>query len=312
MNYDVTVGILTFNRPKGLRETLNSCLNQKNTLNLKIDIIVIDNHPSGNGKEVVDQLCRPDLRIRYVQDLSRNMSVLRNRGFLEAKAPLVAFIDDDEAAAPDWLDTLVVALHRSNAAIAVGLRSARFEASPPAYDPAGRMFIRDLQLPDLSAVELVTSWGKPRYGLGTGNSLFILDRCFGDGEPMMRESFGNAGGEDAELFARLYRNGRQIVWTSKALVTETVTPQRTTIAYRLIRTRREAQHYVSIYLDGSTRPRATYIELMFKGLVQVVIGTLIRFICFEDVSKSRIRGRLLCANGMGKLTWRRAVGYLPE
>ena len=240
------------------------------------------------------------------------MSTLRNRGFAEARGGLVAFIDDDEIAAVDWLDQLVAALRDTAADIAVGPRLAHFTAGAPSYDPHGAYFVRDLKLADRTLIQLTAASGKPRYGLGTGNSLFHMKNCFPDGAPPMRESFGDAGGEDAELMARLHRKGRKIVWAAKAFVTETVEPRRTSIDYRLIRTRRETQHYVAIYLDGAHDPIRAWSVLMIKGAIQVVTGLMLTVCTGEFLSKRRIRGRLLIEHGLGKLTWRRPVGYISE
>lgn len=311
--FDVSIVICTYDRADGLAKTLASCLAQTNGLGLKLEIVVIDNHPSGNGRPVVDALSGQSRPLRYVTELTRNMSTLRNRGFTEAQGEMVAFIDDDEVAAEDWLDHLVGALNRSGADIAVGPRLAIFAAGhPPPYDPEGAQFTRDLKLPDGALVELTTPSGKPRYGLGTGNSLFHKSRCFPDGQEAMRVEFGDAGGEDAELFVRLHRQGRKIVWAAKAYVTETVAEHRTEVAYRLIRTKRETQHYVSIYLDAANRSPLVWATLMAKGVVQVACGASLALLTGELGSKRRLKARLLIAHGMGKLDWNRAVGYIRE
>jgi succinoglycan biosynthesis protein ExoM len=311
---DLSLVILTYDRPEGLRETLASCLKQTNRLGLKIEIVVIDNHPTLSGQAVVEAMnTHANMPMRYISDLVRNMSALRNRGFTEAAGTMVAFIDDDEFADPDWTDEIVTALSKADAAIAVGPRHAHFAAgSPPAYDPGGQSFVRDLHLADGALIELVAARGKPNYGLGTGNSLFDLQKCFGDGTEMMRDSFGDAGGEDAELFVRLYREGRTIVWAAKAIVTETVAPHRTKIGYRLIRTVREAQHYMTIYLDGARHPGLSYLELVLKGVAQVAAGGVVTVLTLEFLSDKRLAGRLLIANGIGKLSWNKPIGYISE
>lgn len=310
---DLSILICTYDRPASLEATLRSCLSQNNALGLSIEIVVVDNHPSGSARAVLEALAR-DARwpLRYVTELTRNMSTLRNRGFAEAKGRLAALIDDDEVAAPDWLDQLVSALRTANADMAVGPRLAVFAAEPPAYDPQGAQFVRTFDLADGALVPVTAPSGKPRYGLGTGNSLFDMARCFPNGEPAMREAFGDAGGEDAELFVRLYRQGRKIVWAANAVVTETVAPHRTAVAYRLIRVRREAQHYVSIYLDASPNPRLTWATLMAKGAAQVVVGFALSVLTFEFGSSRRLRARVLMEHGLGKLLWKRAVGYIVE
>ena len=314
MSCDCSIVIATYDRPEGLAATLSSVLAQTNALGLIGEIVVIDNHPSQSGKAVAEAAVGAlPWPVRHVTELTRNMSTLRNRGFSEARGGLVAFIDDDEAADPDWLDQLVGALRATDADIAVGPRLARFiSGSPPAYDPTGGQFVRDLHLPDRALVDLTAPSGKPRYGLGTGNSLFCLARCFADGEPAMREAFGDAGGEDAELFVRLHRRGRRIVWAARAFVTETVPPHRTTVAYRLTRTLREAQHYVSIYRDGARRPRLTALELWAKGVLQVTVGGLWAALTLEFLSNQRLSARILIANGLGKVRWAKPVGYIIE
>jgi glycosyltransferase involved in cell wall biosynthesis len=311
---DLSIVIATYDRPAHLALTLQSCLSQINDLGLDLEIIVIDNHPSGSGRQVCERLAKDFKRpIRYLVDLTRNMAVLRNRGFSEALGLWLAFIDDDEIADASWTDALVRALQATDADIVVGPRLARFEAGrPPAYDPEGESFVRDLGLADQAEIVLTEPSGKPRYGLGTGNSLFNLARCYVPGHGPMLTAFGDAGGEDAELFVRLHREGRRIVWSTKALVTETVPAHRTTPAYRFLRTRRETQHYVSIYLDGARNRRLAWIVLMAKGLAQTAVGALIAAAAFEFGSESRIAGRLLMAHGLGKLTWTHRVGCITE
>ena len=311
---DLSVVVATYDRPASLERTLQSCLAQANAMGLRIELVVVDNHPSQNAWPVVEALAaRSPWPIRHVRELTRNMSTLRNRGFKVARGGLVAIIDDDEVAAPDWLDQLVGALRTTDADVAVGPRLARFEdGGPPAYDPQGRQFTRDLGLADGATIPLVTASGKPRYGLGTGNSLFDLGRCFPNGAPAMRTEFGDAGGEDAELFVRLHRQGRRIVWAAGARVTEAVAPHRTAAAYRLLRTRREAQHYVAIYVDASRRPGLTRTLLLAKGVAQVAVGALSALVTAEFGSERRVRARLLMAHGLGKLTAHRPVGFIAE
>jgi len=311
---DLSLVIATYDRPAMLAETIASCLAQTNRLGLAIEIVVVDNHPSRNGGPVAERLgAGAAFPIRYVVEPTRNMSVLRNRGFAEARGRYLAFIDDDEQADPDWTDELVAALRASDAAIVVGPRFARFAAgSPPPYDPEGRQFSRDLHLPDLAEVHLTRADGKPRYGLGTGNSLFDVEKCFGDDRAPMRVAFGDAGGEDAELFVRLNRSGRRIVWAAKAKVTETVLPHRTEIAYRLIRTRRETQHYVAIYLDGARHPRLALASLWLKGVLQLAAGAALAAVTGEFGSQTRLKGRLLMEHGRGKLRRDQPVGYIAE
>ena len=315
--FDLTVSIATYDRPALLERTLRSVLAQVNRLGLRMEILVTDNHPSGNGREATDRVAgEAAMPVRYQQELARNMSVLRNAGIAAARGALLAFIDDDEFADPDWTDELVGCLRRTRADIVVGPRLAVFASGhAPAYDPTGSYFARDLHLPPDAQIPLVRSDGKHQFGLGTGNSLFRMDRCFpgaASGALPFDLGFGNAGGEDSEVFVRLYKSGRTIVWAAAARVTETVPEHRTTIAYRLLRTRRETQAYVNTYLFHAPHPRRVWLSLMGKGLLQLAAGTAITVLTAEFLSDSRLKGRLLMTHGLTKLQWHKPVGYIDE
>lgn len=311
--FDVTVSIATYDRPEGLARTLESVLGQTNRLGLAYEILVTDNHPAGAGEAVVARLAaNAAVPLRYQRDLTRNMSTLRNVGIKAARGAYVAFIDDDEFADPDWLDALMGAVRRTAADIAVGPRLAVFASGKaPAYDPTGAMFARDLDLPGDAVLDLLRADGKQRYGLGTGNSIFRAETCFRDPEPFSR-AYGDAGGEDAEFFIRQHRQGRRIVWAADARVTEIVFEHRTEVAYRLVRARRETQHYVAIYLANAPHPRRTWLKLMAKGALQTAAGFAIALLTGEFGSRERLRGRLLMAYGLGKLSWQNPVGYIDE
>jgi succinoglycan biosynthesis protein ExoM len=60
--------------------------------------------------------------------IARNISVARNACLDAATAPLVAFIDDDEVASPEWLVALVGTWESSNADVVLGPVQALYGA----------------------------------------------------------------------------------------------------------------------------------------------------------------------------------------
>jgi succinoglycan biosynthesis protein ExoM len=311
--FDVTISIATYDRVELLERTLASCLGQRNSLGLTYEILVTDNHLSGNAQPLVERIAASSaVPIRYQRELARNMSVLRNAGIKMALGAYVVFIDDDEYAEPDWLDNLMGAIRRTGADIAVGPRLAVFQAGhPPAFDREGRFFERNYDLPPDALIALVGDDGRPVYGLGTGNSMFRADTCFRDAEPFSL-AFGDANGEDIEFFMRQYREGRTIVWAADARVTEVVPEHRTDIAYRLVRARRETQIYANVFMEYAKSRRRTWLLLMTTGVLQVVLGSLITVLTWEYGSKARLKGRIMVIKGLAKLSWRNPVGYIDE
>jgi glycosyltransferase involved in cell wall biosynthesis len=92
----VSVGIPTYNRPAGLRRTLECICGQTYS---NIEIVVSDNaSPDSATKSVVDEFATRDHRIRYFGQLS-NIGAMENFRFVLARASGEYFMwaaDDDE------------------------------------------------------------------------------------------------------------------------------------------------------------------------------------------------------------------------
>jgi succinoglycan biosynthesis protein ExoM len=310
---DVSVCIATYNRLELLGDTIQSVLDQKNLLGLRFEIVISDNHPSGNAEPLVAAIAaKTDIPVRYHQNTTRNFSELRNSSVAQSRGAFIAFIDDDEFADPFWLDELMGAMQRTGADIGVGPRLAIFpDGRKPSYDPSGRSFERHADLEPDALVPLVRADGKPMYGLGTGNSMYRVATCFTDDEPFLRR-FGNADGEDMEMLMRLYRQGRTIVWAAKAVVTEVIVAHRLAVNYRFVRARRETKVFALHYTEHSPNPGRIKRLLAAQGLVQLAMGCAITLLTWEFGSKTRIGGRKLIIIGLGKMFWKKSVGWIEE
>jgi glycosyltransferase involved in cell wall biosynthesis len=103
---EVTVVIPTKDRWTLLRRALACALGQRD---VAVEVVVVDD---GSATRAPDWLhASADPRVRSVhQSPSRGVARARNRGIEEARAPLVAFLDDDDLWAPDHLRRVVDAL----------------------------------------------------------------------------------------------------------------------------------------------------------------------------------------------------------
>jgi succinoglycan biosynthesis protein ExoM len=310
---DLTISIATYDRNVLLAETIRSCIDQTNALGLTYEIVVTDNHPDALGKTVVDAMAPASpVPIRYIQETARNMSVLRNASIADARGTYLAFVDDDEFADPHWTDELVGALRRTGADIAVGRRLAVFNAGrPPAYDPTGRTFERHADLKPDQTIELVRADGKPLYGFGTGNSIYVKATCFQGPEPF-KIAFGDGHGEDMEFLMRMYREGKRLVWAENAVVTEVIMDHRLLTPYRFVRARRETQVFVMHYLEHAPHPGRVRLLLAVQGLIQMVSGAVMTLLTWEFGSVKSIRFRRLFIKGQSKLFFHNPVRYIDE
>ena len=99
----VTVVIPTHKRETRLSFALDALAAQTVALD-RFEVIVVRSPGAGPRTEP-----RPGLDVRFLEAPEANISLQRNLGWREARAPLVAFTDDDCRPAPDWLERLLAA-----------------------------------------------------------------------------------------------------------------------------------------------------------------------------------------------------------
>lgn len=101
---EISIVIPTYKRPHLLKRCLNSLIKQ--TLNHSLyEIIVIDDAKQHYLKKDIKSFCKKNgLYVRYLSTKgSRGPAAARNKGWKNAKGQIIAFIDDDVIAFPDWL-----------------------------------------------------------------------------------------------------------------------------------------------------------------------------------------------------------------
>lgn len=189
MTPDISVVIPTHNRVDLLSTTLRTALWQRD---VTLEVIVVDDGSAESAASSVERLRAP--RVRLVRnDSPQGVSVARNRGAAEARAPWLAFCDDDDLWAPDKLARQLAAardhgrLWAYGGAVHVSLDLRVLSAKLP---PAPERLVGAL----------------PAWSLMPGGSSNVIVRA---------DTFQAAGGWDAslinladwDLWARLARQG---------------------------------------------------------------------------------------------------------
>lgn len=117
----VSVVIPTCNR----REILGRCIEALAAQTLDgFEVIVVDDCSSDDTLEMLASFARenPGLRLRWLRnDDHLGANVSRNRGIEAAQGRIIAFLDSDCIAHPDWLRNLIAALDQDSVAAATGL-----------------------------------------------------------------------------------------------------------------------------------------------------------------------------------------------
>jgi GT2 family glycosyltransferase len=118
----LSVVICTFRRANLLTDVLTRLLRQTQA---PAEVLLVDNEVSGEVEGLVTRLAtQAPFPIRYLPEPALGLSHARNRGVREARAPLVAFLDDDAFAAPGWVAAL---LRGAEAHPAAGVFAGRVE-----------------------------------------------------------------------------------------------------------------------------------------------------------------------------------------
>jgi glycosyltransferase involved in cell wall biosynthesis len=201
----LSVILPTFNRAASLPLALGALLRQSADP-ASYEIVVVDNNSTDGTAAVVAHHDRG--RVRLVAESRQGLSYARNTGLEAARAPIVAFTDDDVEVAPDWVETILAALDRQPDIDGVGGRVLpAWQGSRP------RWLTRDhwapLALQDHGDSRRVFDRGTP-VGLIGANVAFrreVFDRVGLFSPEVQRVKDGIGSTEDHELLTRLYEAG---------------------------------------------------------------------------------------------------------
>ena len=237
LSFDIC--ICTFRRSQ-VTATLHSISRLALEPNWIIRVIVADNDETPSARDIVEATARDcSLSVTYLHAPACNISVARNACLDAATAPLVAFIDDDEVASPEWLAALVGTLNAGNADVVLGPVQAGYRSDCPGWLRGG----------DFHSTKPVWVGGKIITGY-TSNVLFRRTAPALNGR-RFRLDLGRSGGEDTIFFSGVHRAGGKIDYAAKALVTEAVAVERANLWWLVQRRFRFGQtHGLLLMEDG--------------------------------------------------------------
>ena len=196
---EVSVVISTRDRPARLERQL-AALWAQTVPPETFEVIVVDD---GSGPDTMALLERERTRsggLRVIRrDVAAGPATGRNEGWRAARAPLVAFTDDDCEASPGWLEALLLAAAEHPGAVLQG-RILPLPSEEPSFGP----FSHTIRIEELSRGFETANIAYPRE---------LLERLGGFDET----SFSKAGGEDTDLGWKAVEAGAPAVFVADAL-----------------------------------------------------------------------------------------------
>ncbi|HEX2271459.1 MAG TPA: glycosyltransferase family 2 protein [Pyrinomonadaceae bacterium] len=206
---EVSVIIPTYNRSALLRDAVMSVLGQESPS--AFEIVIVDNNSKDDTAAVVQSLMEQHPgRLSYILETRQGNAHARNRGVKEARAPIVAFIDDDVIVERDWLTSLKNALDsRAELSFVGGKVLPQWTTPPPSWLTPEHW--SPLAVLDYGPDELIIGGNSPR-GLLTANIAFrrsVFDEV-GQFSPHLQRVKNAVGSmEDTEFLLRVCRSGKQ-------------------------------------------------------------------------------------------------------
>ncbi|MFN3669557.1 MAG: glycosyltransferase family 2 protein [Brevundimonas sp.] len=296
---DVAVIVPTLRRPESLERALRSLFAQTGVDARVSAIVVVDNDPGGSAAATVEGLrAGSPWTLTYVHAPKPGVATARNAGLAETDAPLIAFLDDDEAAAPDWLAALLKARDETGADAVFGPITGRAPEAQAWLKPYLERFFGREGPPRTQVID---------HPYGCGNSLLTRGAALPGAAPF-DVGADHAGGEDDALFAALAARGGRFGWAADAWVEEFAPAHRATLRYALARAFAYGQGPSQTAAAARNWPGVA--RWMAIGAAQAVVWgaasaalTLIR-------SPKRADMYDRTARGVGKLLWMK--GFEPH
>lgn len=133
MQIDFSIVICTHNRASMLADCIESLLNQTVDKN-RFEMIIVDNNSTDNTEETAKELVKNHNNIKYFKESIIGYSAPRNCGWKNASGDIIAYIDDDEIAAPDWLESIEKTFRiEEKPDIVGGIYLIKYDVTPPEW-----------------------------------------------------------------------------------------------------------------------------------------------------------------------------------
>lgn len=284
----IDICIATFRRPAWLERLLQELTVQQLPDGVSHRIIVVDNDPLESARGVVEAAGVSFPAIVYLTQTAQNISLTRNRAIDHSDGDLIAFIDDDESAPPEWLSLLLATMERHAADVVIGPVGGILPDDAPRWVAKGGFFDPPKR-PTGTAV---------RVG-GTGNALVKATAV--RGRIAFDPRYGLSGSEDTDFFYRLWQSGARMIWCQEALVIEHVPPERLTVHWLLQRGFGAGQGYADAVgrpVGGGPRRWRWILERTFA----LAASCFLTLCCIPFGRALTVRYAMMSATHLGRLS----------
>ena len=224
----ISAVISTYNRDKYLTGVLDSLLKQSLSYD-QFEIVLVNNN-STDQTEIISKAFEaqhPEVNFLYFVEKNQGLSHARNRGILESKGDYIAFVDDDAYLCKDYLKEVVEYMDAQSETDAIGGKILlQFEGTRPKWankylDPLWAAY---------NAGEEIVLFKNDSYPIGC-NMAFrssVFEKIGNFNVNLGRVGKNLAGGEEKDMFMRMYQKNMKVAYLPKAYVYHNIPESRMT------------------------------------------------------------------------------------
>lgn len=270
---------------------------------IEVEVCVVDNEARPNNRGIVNSLrARSPLLIHYIHEPRRGIAAARNKVLDVAqrdKCDWIAFIDDDETAAPDWIAEMM---------------DPGYRHVPVLIGNVDYVYPKPLPFWAVPKTPRSKTEGRREKTATTTNVRFSMKLVRAG--LRFDETLGLMGGEDSEFFSAAHKLGFEICRTERAQTWETFHRER--LSYR-------AQMYRAYWVGASDLRRLSiekgWLSAMARkvhtvplsiaaGTVEIIASPLCAVAGSAMFKRRALAGGKKIAKGLGRLA--AMVGHLPQ
>lgn len=295
--FPIAVAIPTLRRPESFARAVRSVFAQTGLpAGRRVQIILADNDPEGSALPVARQLAEQApawAEVTLLHEPEPGVANVRNRIVAVTRAPLLAFLDDDQSATPGWLAAFMEGQSRHPASVTFGPITTALPAHVTRFTRYFDAFF-DRTGPAMS--------GHISHYYGCGNALLDLTRLPA-ARPLFDARANETGGEDDLLFEKVRAALGSFAWNAEALVAEHVPDNRARLGYTLRRAFAYGQGPTWKAAQAGPARWPLVPLYMLSGAVQALACGLAGAITYPLVSEFSAFCLDKASRGLGKLVW---------
>lgn len=222
----LTIVVCTYNRSDWLHGCLTSL--EPQCPDDLVEVLVVDNNSTDDTADVVRKFSERKHNVRYVFEESQGLSHARNRGIKEAVGQIVAYIDDDARAHPDWVSAVLHFFDVTPDASGVGGPYCAFSSVPiPPWFP------KEYGSSSLGSETRKLQEGEWITGLNMAFTKSALTETGGFDTAIGMSGNKVAYGEETNLIMRMRNRGMQIYYCPEMLVDHAILPHKLELGWLL-------------------------------------------------------------------------------